>query len=161
MAKIINDGYNDAQAVNESSLTTYTYRDFSLFFTSNPVTGDLSTLTDVADIKRAIRNLVLTNEFDRPFHPEIASHVRDLLFQPFSVITYNLVKERIEKVIELFEPRVTLTRIVIEDEAFSAKEQKTHYKKMDNNIMAITIYFTLKNAPTNEESVDIMLERIR
>ena len=72
-----------------------------------------------------------------------------------------MVKERIEKVIELFEPRVTLTRIVIEDEAFSAKEQKTHYKKMDNNIMAITIYFTLKNAPTNEESVDIMLERIR
>ena len=161
MAKVINQGYTDAQSVNESSLTTYTYRDFSLFFTQNPVTGDVSTLTDVADIKRAIRNLVLTNEFDRPFHPEIASHVRDLLFQPFSVITYNLVKERIEKVIELFEPRVTLTRIVIEDEAFSAKEQKTHYKKMDNNIMAITIYFTLKNAPTNEESVDIMLERIR
>ena len=161
MAKVINQGYTDAQSVNESSLTTYTYRDFSLFFTQNPVTGDVSTLTDVADIKRAIRNLVLTNEFDRPFHPEIASHVRDLLFQPFSVITYNLVKERIEKVIELFEPRVTLTRIVIEDEAFSAKEQKTHYKKMDNNIMAITIYFTLKNAPTNEESVDIMFERIR
>jgi len=161
MAKVINDAYTDAQAVNESSLTTYTYRDLSLFFTQNPVTGDVATLTDVSDIKRAVRNLVLTNEFDRPFHPEIASHVRDLLFQPFSVITYNLVKERIEKVIELFEPRVTLTRIVIEDEAFSAKEQKTHYKKMDNNIMAITIYFTLKNAPTNEESVDIMLERIR
>ena len=152
MAKIINDGYNDAQAVNESSLTTYTYRDFSLFFTSNPVTGDLSTLTDVADIKRAIRNLVLTNEFDRPFHPEIASHVRDLLFQPFTVITYNLIKERIEKVLELFEPRANLTRIVIDDKEF---------QKMDNNTLSLKIFFTLKNAPTNEENVEIMLERIR
>ena len=152
MAKIINDGYNDAQAVNESSLTTYTYRDFSLFFTSNPVTGDLSTLTDVADIKRAIRNLVLTNEFDRPFHPEIASHVRDLLFQPFTVITYNLIKERIEKVLELFEPRANLTKIVIDDKEF---------QKMDNNTLSLKIFFTLKNAPTNEENVEIMLERIR
>ena len=152
MAKIINDGYNDAQAVNESSLTTYTYRDFSLFFTSNPVTGDLSTLTDVADIKRAIRNLVLTNEFDRPFQPEIASHVRDLLFQPFTVITYNLIKERIEKVLELFEPRANLTRIVIDDKEF---------QKMDNNTLSLKIFFTLKNAPTNEENVEIMLERIR
>ena len=152
MAKVINQGYTDAQSVNESSLTTYTYRDFSLFFTSNPVTGDLSTLTDVADIKRAIRNLVLTNEFDRPFHPEIASHVRDLLFQPFTVITYNLIKERIEKVLELFEPRANLTKIVIDDKEF---------QKMDNNTLSLKIFFTLKNAPTNEENVEIMLERIR
>ena len=152
MAKIINDGYNDAQAVNESSLTTYTYRDFSLFCTSNPGTGDVAALTDVADIKRAIRNLVLTNEFGRPFHPEIASHVRDLLFQPFTVITYNLIKERIEKVLELFEPRANLTKIVIDDKEF---------QKMDNNTLSLKIFFTLKNAPTNEENVEIMLERIR
>ena len=92
MAKTINAGYTDAQSVNESSLSTDTYRDFSLFFTKNPVTGDVTTITDVQDVKRSVRNLVLTNEFDRPFHPEIASHVRDLLFQPFTVITYNLLK---------------------------------------------------------------------
>ena len=152
MAKVINNAYTDAQAVNESSLTTYTYRDFSLFFTKNPVTGDVSTLTDVADIKRAIRNLVLTNQFDRPFHPEIASHVRDLLFQPFSVITYNLIRERIEKVLELYEPRANLTRVVIDDKEFH---------KMDNNTLSVKIFFTLKNAPTDEENVEVMLERIR
>ena len=124
----------------------------SLFFTQNPVTGDVATLTDVSDIKRAVRNLVLTNEFDRPFHPEIASHVRDLLFQPFTVITYNLIKERIEKVLELFEPRANLTKIVIDDKEF---------QKMDNNTLSLKIFFTLKNAPTNEENVEIMLERIR
>ena len=152
MAKVINQGYTDAQSVNESSLTTFTYRDFSLFFTKNPVTGDVSTLTDVADIKRSIRNLVLTNEFDRPFHPEIASHVRDLLFQPFTAITYNLLRNRIDKVLEIYEPRATLTRIEIDDREF---------QNMDNNTLSVKIFFTLNNAPTNEENVDIMLERIR
>ena len=152
MAKVINDAYTDAQAVNESSLTTYTYRDFSLFFTQNPVTGDVSTLTDVADIKRSIRNLVLTNEFDRPFHPEIASHVRDLLFQPFTAITYNLLRNRIAKVLEIYEPRATLTKVEVDDREF---------QNLDNNTLSIKIFFTLNNAPTNEENVDIMLERIR
>ena len=152
MAKTINVGYTDAQSVNESSLTTYTYRDFSLFFTKNPVTGDVSTLADVADIKRSVRNLVLTNEFDRPFHPEIASHVRDLLFQPFTAITYNLLRNRIDKVLEIYEPRVKLTRIEIDDREF---------QNMDNNTLSVKIFFTLNNAPTNEENVDIMLERIR
>ena len=152
MAKTINVGYTDAQSVNESSLSTYTYRDFSLFFTKNPVTGDVSTLTDVADVKRAVRNLVLTNEFDRPFHPEIASHVRDLLFQPFTAITYNLLRNRIDKVLEIYEPRAKLTRIEIDDREF---------QNMDNNTLSVKIFFTLLNAPTNEENVDIMLERIR
>jgi phage baseplate assembly protein W len=152
MAKTINAGYTDAQSVNESSLTTFTYRDFSLFFTKNPVTGDISTLTDVADVKRSVRNLVLTNEFDRPFHPEIASHVRDLLFQPFTAITYNLLRNRIDKVLEIYEPRAKLTRIEIDDREF---------QNMDNNTLSVKIFFTLLNAPTNEENVDIMLERIR
>ena len=152
MAKTINAGYTDAQSVNESSLTTFTYRDFSLFFTKNPVTGDVSTLTDVADVKRSVRNLVLTNEFDRPFHPEIASHVRDLLFQPFTAITYNLLRNRIDKVLEIYEPRAKLTRIEIDDREF---------QNMDNNTLSVKIFFTLNNAPTNEENVDIMLERIR
>ena len=152
MAKTINAGYTDAQSVNESSLSTYTYRDFSLFFTKNPVTGDISTLTDVADVKRSVRNLVLTNEFDRPFHPEIASHVRDLLFQPFTAITYNLLRNRIDKVLEIYEPRAKLTRIEIDDREF---------QNMDNNTLSVKIFFYMNNAPTNEEEVDIMLERIR
>ena len=152
MAKTINAGYTDAQSVNESSLTTYTYRDFSLFFTKSPVTGDVTTITDVQDVKRAVRNLVLTNEFDRPFHPEIASHVRDLLFQPFTAITYNLLRNRIDKVLEIYEPRATLTRIEIDDREF---------QNMDNNTLSVKIFFYMNNAPTNEEEVDIMLERIR
>ena len=164
MAKTINAGYTDAQSVNESSLTTFTYRDFSLFFTKNPVTGDISTLTDVADVKRSVRNLVLTNEFDRPFHPEIASHIRDLLFEATSpsVITYNLLKDRIEKVIEIYEPRATITRIEVGDiERPPHSSKPKEFQTMDNNTLSLKIFFYMNNAPTNEEEVDIMLERIR
>ena len=143
--------FADAESVNESSQTTYLYKDFSLFFTPNPVTADVTNVTDVQDIKRAVRNLVLTNRFEKPFHPEIASHVRDLLFEPFSPVTINLLRNRIETVLTNYEPRVTLTDVRVVDQDF---------RNMDNNELNIKIFFTLKNDP-EIQTVDVLLERVR
>ena len=144
-------GYNDAEGVNNSPRSTYIYKDLSLFFTPNPVSGDVTMVTDVQDIKRSVRNLVMTNRFEKPFHPEIASHVRDLLFEPFSPVTINLQRNRIETVLENYEPRVTLTDVEVEDPGF---------QRMDNNELNVRIFFTLKNDP-EIQSVDILLERLR
>ena len=121
-----------------------------LFFTPNPVSGDVSVVTDVQDIKRSVRNLVMTSRFDRPFHPEINSHVRDLLFERFTPITFNLLRQRIETILENYEPRVRVTDIQIDDSG----------QMMDNNELNVRVFFTLKNKPQTE-SVDIMLERVR
>ena len=86
-AEQVNTGFSDAEGVNNANVDTYIYKDLSLFFTPNPVLGDVTMVTDVQDIKRSVRNLVLTNRFEKPFHPEVASHVRDLLFEPFSPVT--------------------------------------------------------------------------
>ena len=94
---------------------------------------------------------MLTNRFDKPFHPEIASHVRDLLFEPFTPITQTLVRNRIEMVLENYEPRVSVTSVDIVDPQF---------QHMDNNSLNISINFTLRNDP-NIQSVDILLERVR
>jgi len=150
-AEQVNTGFTDAQGVNNSPRDTYIYKDFSLFFTPNPVTGDVTQVTDVQDIKRSVRNLVLTNRFDHPFYPEIASHVRDLLFERFTPVTINLLRNRIETVLENYEPRVTLMDVEIEDPDF---------QRMDNNELNVRIFFTLKNDPS-VESVDVLLERIR
>ena len=147
-----NTAYSDAQAQNDISRNVRQYKDLDLFFSKKQGSKDVNKITDIEAVKRSIRNLVLTNEFDRPFHPEIASHVRDLLFQPFTAITYNLLRNRIDKVLEIYEPRAKLTRIEIDDREF---------QNMDNNTLSVKIFFTLLNAPTNEENVDIMLERIR
>ena len=150
-AEQVNTGYNDAQGVNNSPRSTYIYKDLSLYFTPNPVSGDVTMVTDVQDIKRSVRNLVLTNRFEKPFHPEVASHVRDLLFEPFSPVTINLLRNRIETVLENYEPRVTLTEVEVEDPDF---------QKMDNNELNVRIHFTLKNDP-EIQTVDVLLERVR
>ena len=152
MAKTINAGYDDAQSVNQSSKTTFLYKDISLYFTKNPVTGDVTEVTDVQDIKRSVRNLVLTNRFDRPFHPEIASRVRESLFEMFTPITVNVLRNAITEVLTLYEPRVTVTNIEVSD---------PDYTFQDQNTLPIKIYFTINNAPETLEEVNVVLERIR
>jgi len=149
-AQQVNVGFSDAEGINNANIDTYIYRDLSLFFTPNPVTGDVTMVTDVQDIKRSVRNLVMTNRFEKPFHPEVASHVRDLLFERFTPITFNLLRNRIETVLENYEPRVSVTDIEIDDSG----------RAMDNNELNVKIFFTLRNDP-QIQSVDILLERVR
>ena len=149
-AQEVNIGFSDAEGVNNANVDTYIYKDLSLFFTPNPVSGDVTMVTDVQDIKRSVRNLVMTNRFEKPFHPEVASHVRDLLFERFTPITFNLLRNRIETVLANYEPRVSVTDVEIDDSG----------QAMDNNELNVRIFFTLKNDP-QIQSVDILLERIR
>ena len=149
-AQQVNVGFSDAEGVNNANVDTYIYKDLSLFFTPNPVSGDVTMVTDVQDIKRSVRNLVMTNRFEKPFHPEVASHVRDLLFERFTPITFNLLRNRIETVLENYEPRVSVTDIEIDDSG----------QAMDNNNLNVRIFFTLRNDP-QIQSVDILLERVR
>ena len=149
-AQEVNIGFSDAEGINNANVDTYIYKDLSLFFTPNPVSGDVTMVTDVQDIKRSVRNLIMTNRFEKPFHPEIASHVRDLLFERFTPITFNLLRNRIETVLANYEPRVSVTDVEIDDSG----------QAMDNNNLNVRIFFTLRNDP-QIQSVDILLERIR
>ena len=149
-AQEVNIGFSDAEGINNANVDTYIYKDLSLFFTPNPVSGDVTMVTDVQDIKRSVRNLVMTNRFEKPFHPEVASHVRDLLFERFTPITFNLLRNRIETILANYEPRVSVTDIEIDDSG----------RAMDNNELNVRIFFTLRNDP-QIQSVDILLERIR
>ena len=149
-AQEVNIGFSDAEGINNANVDTYIYKDLSLFFTPNPVSGDVTMVTDVQDIKRSVRNLVMTNRFEKPFHPEVASHVRDLLFERFTPITFNLLRNRIETVLANYEPRVSVTDVEIDDSG----------QAMDNNNLNVRIFFTLKNDP-QIQSVDILLERVR
>ena len=95
-------GFTDAQRNNDISRNVRQYRDLDLFFGRKPVSGDVNILTDVENIKRAVRNLILTNVFERPFHPELGSGVRDMLFENMTFVKTN-ADERVEDIIENFE----------------------------------------------------------
>jgi len=141
-------GFTDAQGQNDISRNVRQYRDLDLFFGRKPVSGDVNILTDITNIKRAVRNLVLTNIYEKPFHPEIGSGVRDLLFENMTPLTSIILSKKVEEVIENFEPRVRLMSV-------SARPD------LDQNSYEMTIEFFIINAPTELVTVDVFLERLR
>ena len=70
----------DASSTNKSKKSTRTYIDLDLDFTRHPVTNDVVKITDVEAVKRSVKNLINTQFYERPFHPELGCGVRDMLF---------------------------------------------------------------------------------
>ena len=140
--------YTDAQAQNNISRNVRQYRDIDLFFGRKPISKDVNILLDIENIKRAVKNLVLTNIYEKPFHPEIASGVRDMLFENMTPLTSIILAKKVEEVIENFEPRVRLMSV-------SARPD------LDRNEYEMTIEFFINNLPTELVTVDVFLERLR
>jgi len=138
----------DATITNESDRSVRIYKDLNLNFTRHPVTGDITKVTDAESVKRSVRNLVQTNHYERPFHPEIGSNVRATLFEPLTPITANVLTRQIEDVINNFEPRVEIDFI-----------QAT--PNLDRNAYDVKISFFIVNAETDLVELDVLLERIR
>ena len=102
----------DATNTNKSKRITKLYRDLDLDFGRNTVTNDVNKLTDVEAVKRSVRNLINTNHFERPFHPEIGGNIRALLFEPMTPLTALNLQRKVEEVLNNFEPRAKITQIL-------------------------------------------------
>ena len=139
--------YSDAQRTNNSSRSVKTYSDLNLNFTRNPATGDVARLTDIEAVKRSVRNLILTNQFERPFHPEIGSSVRALLFENVTPLNAILLEDRIREVIINFEERALITSVRVIDDA-------------DRNGYRVIINFQVLNSVENV-SITEFLQRLR
>lgn len=137
----------DSAITNNSKRSTRLFSDLNLNFTKNPATKDIARLTDIDAVKRSVRNLVLTNRFERPFHPEIGSSVRDLLFENVSPLAAVLLKDRIAEVITNYEPRAGLVDVNVND-------------RSDNNEYVVTISFYVLNSPEPTD-VTVYLQRLR
>ena len=140
--------YTDAQAQNDISRNVRQYKDLDLFFDKKNVSKDITKITDIAAVKRSIRNLVLTNHYEKPFHPEIGSGVRDMLFEPMSALTAHVLTRKIEDVIENFEPRAKVIGVLAQP-------------NLDRNEYQVTINFFILNAPTELVDLTLFLERLR
>ena len=139
--------YNDAQRNNESTRNAQQYKDLDLFF-SRKSDNDLNKVTDVEAIKRSVRNLILHNTFEKPFHPEIGGNVRGLLFENMTPMTSNVIARKIQDTIEDHEPRARLVGVqAIPD--------------VDLNGYQVSVYFYIVNAPTELVQLDSFLERLR
>jgi phage baseplate assembly protein W len=140
--------HTDAQAFNDSARNVRQYTDLDLFFNKKATSRDISIVTDIQAVKRSIRNLILTDHYEKPFHPEIGSGVRGILFELMTPITANVLARKIEDVIENFEPRARLIGVRV-------------YPDMDRNAYEATIEFYVVNTPTELVDLTVMLERLR
>ncbi len=89
------------------------YSDLDFNFTLHPLSSDVSRKRDTSAVINACKSLILTKFYERPFHPEIGSTVNALLFENDTLMTQNLLKKEIKKVILAFEPRVNNVESVV------------------------------------------------
>jgi len=93
---------------------TKIYKDIDISFAKNPNTLDISKKIDVAAVKQALKLLINTQYYEKPFNPEFGSNIRSLLFQPFSLETANRLQDEIKQTINNFEPRVKIVSILVD-----------------------------------------------
>ena len=140
--------YYDAQAQGNISRNVRQYKDLDLFFTKKAESKDVNILTDILAIKRSVRNLILMNHYEKPFHPEIGSGIRGILFEPMTPVSCYILSKNVEDVIENFEPRVKLVGVRASPD-------------LDRNAYEIAIEFYVLNAPTELAELTVLLERLR
>lgn len=102
-----------AQEIDILSSQPRQYSDFSLTFALNPVTNDIVAVTGFESIKRAIKNLLLTNAGEVPFFPLFGSNLQRMLFEPIDAITSALIESEITATITAYEPRVSILALII------------------------------------------------
>tara|TARA_B100001173_G_C15807722_1_gene470569 strand:- start:205 stop:630 length:426 start_codon:yes stop_codon:yes gene_type:complete len=137
----------DATQSNESQRSSRIYKDLNLDFQKNTATGDIQKLTDVESVKRSVRNLINTNHYEKPFHPEIGSNLRAMLFENITPQITHVISKQIEMLLRNYEPRCRLVQVNTQP-------------MFDRNGYAAQISFYVVNHPEPVQ-VETFLERLR
>ena len=137
----------DSTQTNESQRSSRIYKDLNLDFQINSATKDIQKITDIEAVKRSVRNLINLNHYEKPFHPEIGSNLRAMLFENMTPQMNQLISKQIEQIITNYEPRARLVEV-------------RTLPQIDRNAYAVTINFQVVNQP-EPVVVEALLERLR
>lgn len=123
------------------------YKDLDLNFTIHPVRKDITKNVGDMAVINSVKNLILTNHYEKPFHPEIGSNVQRLLFENMDNITASAIEREILQTLKNFEPRVSVNSISISPD-------------FDNNAYSVGMEFYIINR-TEPITIQFFLERVR
>lgn len=123
------------------------YSDINLDFNAHPVTGDIIKAVNADAIKKAFKNLVLTNFYEVPFAPTIGSNIRGSLFENFNPMTVEFMKSKIRELAEEHEPRIRISAIEV-------------FQQQDNNNIQVSIQYTIIEL-NRIDNFTVFLERTR
>jgi|ERR1019366_583160 phage baseplate assembly protein W len=131
----------------ENSIQEVVYSDITANMDIHPNTGDLFRITNTNAIKRAIRNLILTNKGERFYQPNLGGNITHDLFEQITVETQHQITTQIEDTLKNFEPRASLIEVVVQPQS-------------DKNGVNILIVYSIVNV-TQQQTLNIFIERIR
>ena len=137
----------DSALVSKSKRNSRKFSDIDIDFTRNLVTSDVNKVEDVIAVKRAVKNLIQTNFYERPFQPELGCGIRELLFENFTPMTKVFLEKKIQEVLLNYEPRIDLNSVRVDDD-------------QDNNRLVVDIYFYVVGVP-GPQTVQTFLQRLR
>ena len=137
----------DSTQSNESKRSSRIYKDLNLDFSFNSATKDIQKITDVEAVKRSVRNLINLNHYEKPFHPEVGSNLRAMLFELMTPQMNHVISKQIQKLITNYEPRARLVQVAT-------------IPDFDRNAYNCKIFFYVVNQP-EPVTVETFLERIR
>ena len=139
--------YDAGSVSNKSTRSSRIYKDLNLDFQQNTATKDIQKMLDVESVKRSVRNLINLNHYEKPFHPEVGSNLRALLFENITPQISHFIGKQIELLIRNYEPRCRLVQVA-------------NMPNLDRNGYSVSISFYVVNNP-NPVTVESFLERLR
>jgi phage baseplate assembly protein W len=123
------------------------FSDLSITMTAHPVTGNVSVRKNADAVVAALKNLILTNRFERPYNPLFGADIRNRLFENYDLIEQVNIEEDIKTAIRNFEPRVKVSEVVV-------------IAAHDSNTVLINIEFYVVNE-SQPLTVGLQIERTR
>ena len=139
--------YDAGTLTNKSKRSSRIYKDLNLDFQQNTATKDIQKMLDVESVKRSVRNLINLNHYEKPFHPEVGSNLRALLFENITPQISHFIGKQIELLIRNYEPRCRLVQVA-------------NMPNLDRNGYSVSISFYVVNHPEPVQ-VETFLERLR
>lgn len=88
--------------------------DIDLNFTAKATSGDIFKKTDQAAVKQSIKNLLMTNKLEKPFHEKFGADITGMLFELADGEDDYFLKREIIRIIHLFEPRVEILGLTVQ-----------------------------------------------
>jgi phage baseplate assembly protein W len=139
--------YDAGTLTNQSKRSARIYKDLNLDFQVNTATKDIQIMFDVEAVKRSVRNLINLNHYEKPFHPEIGSNLRAMLFELITPQMTHVIGKQISQLIQNYEPRCRLVQVATMPD-------------LHKNGYSVSISFYVVNNP-EPVIVESFLERLR
>ena len=121
-----------------NALDKSAYTDFDLNLRAHPITGDITIKKDSDAIKRSVKNIILTNKFERPFKPNFGTGIRDMLFELDSSRKLRHTTKEIEKMLMILEPRINNVIVQIGE--------------VVGNELNVTVFYNIINGIQNQNT---------